>query len=255
MLPLRGSSAPVGYIYDASLTLKGCLLAAVLAFFSHQGHQVFHNPCPNLTEYRRAMGVSLLAVVSVDHLPNHPLSLGLELMAGLCAPSLTGAKFLGTIFMAAYLSPSVSSPVLVRGPQVSSSVGGPPVSSLAAAPSNVALPVSSVGGPYVGLSVGVLQFLRRQLLGGMLLCLSPLWALLVSRGVPVQGVVLIPAVSPPRVSPQHFHSRGFHLLPWHLPSGPLPELLLFPLFRSWGVPGLPSSSHDGFCWLWCFGSR
>jgi hypothetical protein len=145
VLPLWGSSAPVGYIYDATPDPEEGLLAAAPAFFSHQGHQVFHDPCPDLAEYHRAMGVSSSAVVSVDRLPDHLLSSGLELMAGLCAPSPTDAEFMGTMFMATYLSPS---------PQVSSSVGGPSVSSSVAARGNVAPPVSSVGGPHVGLSVG-----------------------------------------------------------------------------------------------------
>ncbi len=91
VLPLWGSSAPIGYIYDATPDPDQCLLAAVLAFFSHQGHQVFHDPCPDLAKYRWAMGISSLAVISVDRLPNHLRLLGLELMVGLCAPSLTDA--------------------------------------------------------------------------------------------------------------------------------------------------------------------
>jgi hypothetical protein len=58
------------------------------------------------------------------------------------------------MFMAAYLSPTASGPVLVRVPQVGLSVGGPPVSLLVAAQGNVAPPVSLVGGPHAGLSVG-----------------------------------------------------------------------------------------------------
>jgi hypothetical protein len=146
VLPLRGSSAPVGYIYDATPDPEGGLLAAALVFFSHQGHQVFHNPCPNLAEYCWAMGMLLSAVVSADRFPNHLLLSGLELMAGLCAPSPTDVEFLGNLIMAAYLSPTVSGPVLVRGPQASFFVGGPPVSLLAAAWGNIALPVSLVGG-------------------------------------------------------------------------------------------------------------
>jgi hypothetical protein len=159
VLPLWGSSAPVGFIYDATPDPDGGFLAVALAFFSHQGHQVFHNPCPNLAEYCRAMGVSALAVVSVDRLPNHLLLLGLELISGLRAPSLTNVEFMGTMFMAAYLLPTASGPSLVGGPQVGSSVGGPLVSALAAAWGNVAPPVGSqvglsVGGPHVGLYVG-----------------------------------------------------------------------------------------------------
>jgi hypothetical protein len=74
VLPLWGSSAPIGYIYDATPDPDQGLLAPALAFFSHQGHQVFHDPCPDLAKYCWAMGVSLLAVISVDCLPNHLLS-------------------------------------------------------------------------------------------------------------------------------------------------------------------------------------
>jgi hypothetical protein len=91
VLPLWGSSASLGFIYDATPDPDGGLLAAALAFFSHQGHQVFHNPCPNLAKYRWAMSVSALAVISVDRLPNHLLSSGLELMLVLRAPSPTNA--------------------------------------------------------------------------------------------------------------------------------------------------------------------
>jgi hypothetical protein len=51
VLPLRGSPPPVGYIYNATPDADGGLLASALAFFSHHGHQVFHNPCPNLDKY------------------------------------------------------------------------------------------------------------------------------------------------------------------------------------------------------------
>jgi hypothetical protein len=146
VLPLWGSSAPVNFIYDATPDLDGGLLAAALAFFSHQGHQVFHDPCPDLAKYCRAMGVLALAVVSIDRLPNHLLSSGLELMLGLRAPSPTDAKFMGTMFMAMYLLPTASSPSLVGAPQVGSSVGGPPVSALAAAWGNIAPPVGSQAG-------------------------------------------------------------------------------------------------------------
>jgi hypothetical protein len=159
VLPLWGSSTPVGFIYDATPDPDRGLLATALAFFSHQGHQVFHDPCPDLAEYCRAMGVLASAVVSINHLPNHLLLSGLELMLGLRAPSLTNAKFMSTMFKAAYLLPTASGPSLVGGPQVGLSVGGPSVSALAATRGNVTPPVSSqvglsVGGPHVGLSVG-----------------------------------------------------------------------------------------------------
>ena len=52
VLPLRGSPAPVGFIYDETPNpVDGGLLAAASAFFSHQGHQVYHDPCPDLAEY------------------------------------------------------------------------------------------------------------------------------------------------------------------------------------------------------------
>ncbi len=52
VLPLRGSPAPVGFIYDATPDpVDGGLLAAASAFFSHQGHQVYHDPCPDLADY------------------------------------------------------------------------------------------------------------------------------------------------------------------------------------------------------------
>ncbi len=100
-----------------------------------------------------------MAVISVDRLPNHLLLSGLELMLVLCAPSLTDTEFMGTMFMAAYLLPTASGPSLVGGPQVGLSVGGLPVSALAAVWGNVAPPVgsqvgSSVGGPHIGSSVG-----------------------------------------------------------------------------------------------------
>jgi hypothetical protein len=159
VLPLWGSSAPVGFIYDATPDPDGGLLAAALAFFSHQGHQVFHDPCLNLAEYCWAMGVLASAVVFVDRLPDHLLLLGLELMLVLRAPSPTNEEFMGTMFMAAYLLPTASGLSLVGGPQVGLSVGGLTVSALVAAWGNVAPPVgsqvcSSVGGPHVGSSVG-----------------------------------------------------------------------------------------------------
>jgi hypothetical protein len=200
VLPLWASSVSIGFIYDTTPDPDGGLLAAALAFFSHQGHQVFHNPCPDLAEYCRAMGVSALAVISIDRLPNHLLSSGLELMSSLHAPSPTNAEFMGTMFMAAYLLPTVSGPSLVGGPQVGLSVGGPPVSALAATWRTIALPVGSqvglsVGGPHIGSSVG---------------------------GPPVPLSAAAPsflAVTPARVGPRHFSSRGFWLLPWCLPSG------------------------------------
>ena len=112
VLPLRGSPAPVGSIYDATPDAEGGLLAAALAFFSHQGHQVFHDPCPDLEAYRRTLGV-VLSIVPVDRLPDHIFSFGLELLEGLLAPSPTNS---GTAFMAAYLaSLPLATPQLASG--------------------------------------------------------------------------------------------------------------------------------------------
>ena len=87
-------------------------MAAALAFSSHQGHQVFHNPCADVAAYCRSRGVVSL-VVSVDRLPDHILSLGLELLDGLFAPSPTDS---GTAFMAAYLaSPPLATLQLASG--------------------------------------------------------------------------------------------------------------------------------------------
>ena len=146
------------------------------------------------------MGVSASAVVSMDRLPNHLLSLGLELMLVLRAPSPTNTKFMDAMFMATYLLPTASGPSLVRGPQV-------------------------------GLSVGGLRFLRLWRLGETLLRLSILksvclWGVLTL--VHLWGVLRflcrlrlpsILKISPPRIGTWHFSSRGIWLLPWHLLSG------------------------------------
>ena len=145
VLPLRGSPAPVGFIYDETPDpVDGGLLAAASAFFSHQGHQVYHDPCPDLAEYCCVLGVPMALVVPVDRLPDYLLSSGLELMAGLRALSPTDNTFGGMAFMAAYLSPSASGPPSVgvlRGPSVGASLGpssgggltvvGPPASTSA----------------------------------------------------------------------------------------------------------------------------
>lgn len=107
VLPLCGSSAPIGYIYDATPLPDGGLLAAALAFFSHQGHQVAHDPCPNLSVYRSTLDL-MASIISVDRLPDHILSSGLKLMEGLVAPS--PVDVLATSFMSAYLSPSALNP-------------------------------------------------------------------------------------------------------------------------------------------------
>ena len=105
VLSLQGSSAPVGFIYDATFDpMDGGLLAAALAFFTHQGHQVFHNPCPDFLTYCCLMGLQPLAVVPVDCLPDYLLSSGLDISAAAPLPTVTELK--STAFMAAYLSPS-----------------------------------------------------------------------------------------------------------------------------------------------------
>ena len=160
VLPLRGSSAPVGFIYDATPDpVDGDLLATASAFFFHQGHQVFHDPCPDLAAYCRSMGVPPSTVVPVNCLPDYLRNSGLEILAGLAAPSLTDTNFAGTAFMAAYLSPSPSGPPLAGESEGASSVGsslvGPPTSSTsqfvggnpaASARTTVSLPASSLGG-------------------------------------------------------------------------------------------------------------
>jgi hypothetical protein len=103
--PTHGSPAPVGYIYNATPDADRGLLATASAFFSHQGHQVFHNPCPDLDEYLQAMSV-LSPIIPIDPLPDCILSSGLELMEGLFTPSPTTS--FGTAFMAAYLVPPPS---------------------------------------------------------------------------------------------------------------------------------------------------
>ena len=112
VLPLHSSPAPIGYIYDATPDADRGLLAAASAFFSHQGHQVFHDPCPDLAAYCRSRGV-VSSVVPVDQMPDHILSSGLELLDGFLAPSPTAS---GTAFMAAYLaSPPSAAPQLPSG--------------------------------------------------------------------------------------------------------------------------------------------
>jgi hypothetical protein len=98
VMPLRGSPTPIRYIYDATPDPNGGLLAAASTFFSHQGHQVVHDPCPDLAAYWQDLG-GLATIISINRLPDHILLLGLELMGSLFAPSLV--DILGTSFMAA----------------------------------------------------------------------------------------------------------------------------------------------------------
>jgi hypothetical protein len=69
IMPLLGSPAPIGYIYDPTPARDGDggLLAAASAFFAHQGHQVFLDPCPDLAAYRRVGGFTE-PIIDVDRL-------------------------------------------------------------------------------------------------------------------------------------------------------------------------------------------
>ena len=100
IMPKAGSSAPIGYIYDPDPSRdggEGGLLAAAAAFFTHQGHEVFRDSCPDLEAYRRA-GRIMSTIVDVDRLPDHILSVGLDLLA-----SSFAGDTLGMSFMAEYL--------------------------------------------------------------------------------------------------------------------------------------------------------
>ena len=141
-LPLRGSPAPVRFIYDAAPDAEGGLLAAALAFFSHQGHQVFHDPCLELEAYCWTRGV-VLSIVPVNRLLDHILSSGWELLESLFAPLPTNS---GMAFLAAYLaSPPSATPQHASGVcsgalglssarGVGSVMGGVGVNELASAP-------------------------------------------------------------------------------------------------------------------------
>ena len=99
-MPKAGSPAPIGYIYDPDPSRDGGesgLLAAAAAFFTHQGHEVFRDSCPDLEAYRRA-GRITSTIVDVDRLPDHILSAGLDLLA--FSPA---GDTLGMSFMAEYL--------------------------------------------------------------------------------------------------------------------------------------------------------
>jgi hypothetical protein len=103
IMPLLDSAAPIEYIHNPHLTCngEGGLLAAASAFSTHQGHQVFHNPCPDFAAYCTDQRVTA-TVIDVDQLPDHVLSVGLHLLNAM--PSPTDADVLGTSFMVAYLS-------------------------------------------------------------------------------------------------------------------------------------------------------
>jgi len=102
-MPKTGSSAPIGYIYDPDPSCdggEGGLLAAAAAFFTHQGHEVFWDSCPDLTAYRRA-GRITSTIVDMDRPPDHILSAGLDLLASF--PPSSAGDTLGMSFMADYL--------------------------------------------------------------------------------------------------------------------------------------------------------
>ena len=131
ILPKAGSSAPIGYIYDPDPSRdggKGGLLAASAAFFSHQGHEVFRDLCPDLTAYRRA-GRITSTIIEVVRLPDNILTAGLKLLESSC-PSSEGG-ILGMSFMAEYL-PDPPQAAVPQGDHVSLSP----------------LDVGGLGGPY-----------------------------------------------------------------------------------------------------------
>ncbi len=100
--PKVGSSAPIGYIYDPDPSRDGGdggLLAASAAFFTHQGHEVFRDPCPDLAN--PVAGRITAPIVDVDPLPDHILSAGLDLLASF--PPSSEGDTLGMSFMAEYL--------------------------------------------------------------------------------------------------------------------------------------------------------
>jgi hypothetical protein len=110
IMPLPGSLAPIGYIYDPDSTRNGDggLLAAASAFFTHQGHQVFLDPCLDLATYRKDRRVTA-TIINVDRLPDHILSTGLNLLDTPSPPS--DADALGTSFMVVYLlAPAPAAP-------------------------------------------------------------------------------------------------------------------------------------------------
>jgi hypothetical protein len=121
ILPLLGSQAPIGYIYYPTPASNGDggLLAAASAFFVHQGHQVFLDPCPDLAAYHRAGGVAE-PIIDVDRLPDHVLSAGLNLLES--SPASSAVDSLGLSFMAAYLL--APAPVVPHGLVSLSPMGG-----------------------------------------------------------------------------------------------------------------------------------
>ena len=82
---------------------EGRLVAASAAFFTHQGHEVFWDPCPDLTAYRRA-GRITSTIFDMNRLPDHILAAGLDLLNSL--PPSSAGGILGISFMAEYLPAS-----------------------------------------------------------------------------------------------------------------------------------------------------
>jgi hypothetical protein len=121
IMPPPCSLAPIGYIYDPDSPYDGDggLLAAGSAFFIHQGHQVFLDPCPDLATYCKDQRVTA-TIINVDRLPDHVLSTGLKLLKTPSPPF--DADALGTSFIAAYLlAPAPAAPLGLISP---SSMGG-----------------------------------------------------------------------------------------------------------------------------------
>jgi hypothetical protein len=233
VLPLRGSPPPIGYIYNATPDADGGLLATASAFFSHHGHQVFHDPCPDLDEYRWAMSVSLL-IIPVNRLLDHILSSGLELMEGLFTPLPTNS--FGTTFMAEYLK----SPPSLRSVPLGGSEAPPGVSGdCLVAPGGV--PTGSVLSPTrgIGVNVGVSLF--------------NMWGLGVPEGMPVSNMGGLGRWSDPdegvSAPPRPQHGSLLPLLNTaHLPSYRSPTLgassglrIPPPLVAFGGVAGAPLS--------------
>ena len=83
---------------------EGGLLAVSAAFFTHQGHEVFQDPCPDLAAYRQA-GRITPTIVEVDCLPDHILSAGLDLLDS--SPPSSAGDILGMSFIVEYLPASL----------------------------------------------------------------------------------------------------------------------------------------------------
>jgi hypothetical protein len=103
IIPLPGSLAPIGYIYDPNPARDGDggLLVAASTFFTHQGHQVFHDPCPDLAAYRKDWRVTA-TIINMDWLTNHVLAAGLDLLKTPSPPSdvdALGTSFCPTAFL------------------------------------------------------------------------------------------------------------------------------------------------------------